>query len=195
MLATSKPRNDAQGMTFIETEVLQLELDMWHCKAECIAEVESYIKRVAPTSNLSAIALFMLCDDYDIDVRLPLAQGQMESAYGTKGIAKRTNSVWNVGAFDSLSVCSINKVYTYSHPDKSIEPYLQLLKSNYLTDVKLEEQLIDNFVDNQDRRYASYDMYEKELRYIWQQINTVTRLDSLLDRYRQYKVELNNVHQ
>ena len=87
------------------------------------------------------------------------AQGQLESHFGTEGIAAKTNMVWNVGAFDNKSAEDIindkNKNTAISHPDKSIEPYIRLLYSTYLVDGKTEKDMFIKYVDKNGKRYAS----------------------------------------
>lgn len=169
---------------------LDVELEYWNVKSQLVDEIEEYIESKAPYNNLSALLLLNCCEEFDIDVRLPLAQGQLESHYGTKGLAQKTNSVWNMGAFDGKNIDKILGIYKYAHPNQSIRPYLKNLKENYLSNKKTEEDLLKNFVNLDGKRYASYDKYEQELQLTWNNINTVTKLDSLLQVYRHLKIEL-----
>lgn len=119
-----------------------------------------------------------------MDVRLFLSQGLIESHYGTKGLARRTNSVCNVGAWDDGTI-----THRYDHPNESLEPYYKLIAKNYLVD-KVELDLLINFIDKNGNRYASYPYYEVELKNIWEEINKTTKLDSLIGVYQYYKLEL-----
>lgn len=122
---------------------------------------------------------------------MALAQGKVESHFGTKGLAVRTNSVWNMGAYDGHSIDKILGIYKYAHPNLSIEPYLKLIKYNYLVNNKVELDLLNNFVDKSGNRYASYDKYESELKIVWNELDSTTKLDSLLSIYKKYRLELN----
>ena len=168
----------------------KLEVGYWECKSEIINQVEVYMTSKVNHHNLSAVVLLNACDKYDIDIRLPLSQGLNESHFGTAGLAKHTNSVFNVGAFDHTPLDKILGIYKYPHPNKSIEPYLALLRKSYLGKSKTECDLLNNFVDLKGRRYASYERYETELKLTWEEINRTTKLDSLLTVYRYLKVEL-----
>lgn len=170
---------------------LETELKYWDTKNKIINEISEFIKNGSDNSDLSPIVLLNLCDKYDIDVRLALAQGKVESHFGTKGLARRTNSVWNMGAYDGYKIDEILGIYKYSHPNKSIEPYLKSIKYNYLGGTKIEYDLLNNFVNRSGHRYASYPNYENELKIVWEEINTTTELDSLLSIYKKYRLELN----
>lgn len=149
-------------------------------KVSLINEVENYITQVAPTSDLRAYKVVELCEQYNMDVIFVLAQGQVESVFGTKGLARKTNSVWNVGAYDNKP---ISKKYKYNHPNESIEPYIKLLLSRYLKD-RTEVNLLTNFVDINGNRYATNSHYEDMLTDKYNTIKTSTSIDSL--QYRMY---------
>lgn len=166
----------------------RLESKFYAAREALVIEVENYIKEYAPASALSALTLVNLCGEYGVDVRLPLAQGHIESHFGTKGTAAKTNSVWNVGAFDGYSADKqIRKGYGFKHPDYSIEPYLKLLTTRYLIEGKTEEELLDNFVDINGNRYASCEEYESKLRCKW---NKMASISEKYDIYKMYKLQL-----
>lgn len=169
----------------------ELELEYWGCKYYLVEECEKFIKFNAPDSDLSALELLNQCDRFMIDVRLPLSQGLIESHYGTKGLASKTNSVWNMGAFDGSGIDNILRIYKYPHPNSSIKPYLINLKTSYLGVTRTEEDLLRNFVTLNGKRYATNELYEQELRNTWKVINSTTKLDSLISRYNHLKVILN----
>jgi len=160
------------------------ELRYWECKSKIVDEIEFFINKKASYASIDPVLVIRNSDKYDIDPRLFLAQGLLESHFGTKGLARKTNSVCNVGAWDDGTI-----THTYDHPNLSIEPYFKLLRNNYLVD-KTEEELLQNFVNKDGNRYASYALYEKELKIVWEEINKITKLDSLLQAYRFYKLQL-----
>ena len=164
-------------------------LHLQQVKYNLVDEVEKYIQSIAPSSCLNALTIVEACDEYDIDIIFVLAQGQIESHYGTRGIAAKTNSVFNVHSFDDVSADQINKSGKgYKHPDFSVRPYLDLLQRKYLVDGKTERDMFSNFVDSNGNRYASADNYEQSLMNTYLKISNKTKLDSLQQEYRKYKI-------
>lgn len=164
---------------------LDNELHYWETKAKIIKEITLFMNNKVPIHNISPILIVKYSDKYDVDIRMFLTQGLLESHYGTKGLARKTHSVCNVGAWDDGTI-----THRYDHPNESIEPYFKLIKEQYLVD-KTEEGLLKNFVNIEGNRYASYPYYERELTEYWNNINNITKLDSLIEVYRYYKIELN----
>ena len=121
---------------------------------------------------MRALVLVENCEKYGIPISFTLAQGEIESHFGTTGLAYRTNSVWNVGAYDSYSLSDIT--HKFSNPNNSVVPYLELLTSNYLFN-KTVEDLLDNFVDINGNRYASDTYYETKLK---------SKIDYIKEHYR-----------
>ena len=99
-------------------------------RTDLITEVKRYITEMAPESGLSPEFLVDKCVEYETDIIFVLAQGILESHFGTKGVAVRTNSVWNVGAYDGQRPRN-----WYDHPDESLEPYLKLVNEKYLINI------------------------------------------------------------
>lgn len=167
------------------------ELAMEGVKNEIVTEIDNYIDSVANDSGLNGIRLFELCDKYGVDVRFAMAQAEAESHFGTKGVAAKTNMVWNVKAYDNRTADDmIKKGDAEKHPDMSIEPYLILLTSEYLVNGKTEHDMFDKFVDSNGKRYASNPNYETMVLNIYNRINENTKLKDLLKEYRRYKMIL-----
>ena len=171
-------------------QLKEYELEYWKTKAQLVDEVQNYINTVAPTSNLRACVLVDACEKYSIEVKFALAQGELESHFGTKGLASKTNSVWNVGAYDDHFYSKIMGTYKYSHPNESIEPYLKLLYEKYLTN-EVEEGLLRNFVDHNGNRFASDKNYEERLKYKYKYIGNNTQIDSLTTQLQYWAVKCN----
>lgn len=169
-----------------------IELKYLNAKSLIVDEVDKYIKSIAPSSTLNAIVLFELCDKYDIDIKFVLAQGHIESHFGTKGMAKKTNSVFNVFAYDGMSFDHISKQGKYDHPDYSVEPYLILLQKDYLVEGNNEYNLLNDFVNKDGHRYASDSLYEDKLKSKFEYISENTQIDELMLNYNMYKIILNN---
>lgn len=167
-----------------------LELDYWHTKSEIVDEVGSYIQSHAPGSDLSAITLVNACEEFNVDIKFVLVQGLMESHFGTKGLAAKTNCVWNIGAYDGLSADQINSKWKFDHPDHSVRPYLDCLSRRYLSNGRTEMDLLESFTDTDGNRYASYTKYEQELTIKYNELQG-SRLDSLLTIQHKQKLRLN----
>ena len=168
-----------------------MELKLWENKALCIDAINDYMKSVAKSTNLNGVAIFEACDEYNIDIVFVLAQAQIESSFGTAGIAAKTKSVWNVLAYDGRSADDmIAKGDGYSHPDQSIRPYLELLKTKYLVKNKTEYDLMMNYVAASGHRYASDKSYESRMQSLYKSINENTNINTYYNEYKRYKVIL-----
>lgn len=155
-------------------------------------EVNKYIKRIAPASKIDPYILIDLCTEYNIDVAFVLAQGQIESHYATTGTAKRTNSIFNVGAYDGHSASKQSKNgFGFSNPNDSIEPYLILLTKNYLVNGKTINDLMNRYVNKFGMRYASNPSYESQLRSVY---NKIYRNTNFKIAYEEYKNCYNKIY-
>jgi hypothetical protein len=171
--------------------VARLESKFDAAREELAIEIDNYIDSVAPNSDISSLNLIDLCTKYNVDIRLPLVQGHIESHFGTKGTASKTNSIFNVGAFDGHDAkTQIRNGYGYKHPDFSVEPYLKLLTTRYLVNGKTEEDLLEKFVDRSGARYASSTNYEQLLRTQWDVISKNTKITEKYEVYKKYKLKL-----
>jgi len=143
-----------------------------------INDVKNYMDFIAPTSKINPELLVTKCQEYNIDIIFVLSQGILESHLGTRGKARITNSVFNVGAFDNGKV-----THTYKHANESIEPYLQLLKEEYLGDKKEISDLIKDksFKNLKGYRYATYPNYERSLRTIMLHVDMQTSISMYED--------------
>ena len=174
---------------FESNQLREYELKYCETKSQLVDEVQNYINTVAPTSDLRACVLIDACEKYNIEVKFVLAQGEIESHFGTKGLASKTNSVWNVGAYDGHTFSKIMN-YKYSHPNESIEPYLKLLYNKYLT-YETEVGLLKKFVDHDGNRFASDKNYEERLSYKYKYIGNNTRIDSLSSQLNYWRIKCN----
>ena len=168
----------------LQMESLDLTSMALSARNELANEVDNYIKTVAPTSLVNADYLVEGCKNYNVDLIFVLAQGTLESHFATKGVGGKINSIFNVCVYDNIkSGNGVSKNYRYSHPDDSIEPYLQLLRDSYLVDGKTESDLLINYVNKHGQRYATYPHYEKQMASIMKRIKTTTKIDSLQTAY------------
>lgn len=149
-------------------------------RTELINEVSNYITKHFPASRLNAHALVTTCERHNFDLIFAMAQGQIESGFGTAGKARITNSVWNVGQYDGRSVATMNKLgLNFAHPDNSIEPYIMLVKTDYLGDKRTYNDLMKRYVSLTGHRYASNPNYEFSLRTTYNRIVRTTRIQEL----------------
>lgn len=182
---SKKEKDDAYDTA---TEYMrELHVSYQGVKSDLVDATQHYIDSVAPNSGLRALILVEKCEEYGIPISFILGQGELESHFGTKGLAYRTNSVWNVGAYDEHSLTDIP--YKYANPNDSVKPYLQLLDSNYLQN-KTVEDLLESFVDINGNRYATDKYYESKLKTIYKHIQTNYPIDELQSRLNYYKVRL-----
>lgn len=183
-------QNEQEKLKNYPFEVMKHEaaLSYNQYKSELVKEVKAYIDSVAPTSNLTAYAIVDYSEKYDLDIKFVLAQGQIESHFGTTGMALKTNSVFNVGAYDSASYDNINGKFKYKHPDYSIEPYMQLLYKDYITGTKTELDLMAKYVNRNGQRYSSNANYENDLLNLYKSIDKLTRITELQGEMRRYKI-------
>lgn len=178
----SKPKSDFWYAIYQE----RTELKYWSSKDSLVTAIDNYIITTAPESTVDGLFLLNKCQEYNVDLVFVLAQATLESQFGTTGIAKKTNSVFNVGAYDGKSSSTISSKYKYENPNLSIDPYLTLLNDSYL-EGKSEEELLNNFVNKHGKRYASYKNYEKELQIIIQRIETTTDIPKAYSRFLKYQ--------
>lgn len=145
-------------------------------KTKLIREVDKYITSVARNSKISSETIVDACLEHGVDIKFVLAQGHIESHFGTTGKASRTNSVFNI-----IGV-------KYDHPDHSIEPYLKLLNTRYLVGGKTEKDMMQNFLDKNGKRYAMSPSYESELRSTYNKIKKHTNIDKFYNIYKESNV-------
>ena len=166
----------------------EAEITYWDYKVALINEVQNYITQIAPTSNLRGYALVEECEKYNIDICFVLAQGEIESHFGTKGIASKLNSVFNVGIYDGNTAEEIDNKYKFDYPNESIEPYLKLLVDRYLIN-KTEEDLMKKFVDKDGKRYASNPNYEIMITERYKFISENTKIQEYHDMMKSWAIK------
>jgi hypothetical protein len=191
-VATEHDKFDYDPSNYVrDVHVHRLESKFDASREALAVEVDKYINTVAPTAVLDALNIIDLCSEYNVDIRLVLVQGHVESHFATKGTAARTNSVFNVGAYDGDSANKqIKNGFGYKHPDYSIEPYLKLLTTSYLVNGKTELDLLNKFVNSEGKRYASATNYEEMLKLRWEKIDSIADITSKYEDYKMYKLML-----
>jgi hypothetical protein len=155
-------------------------------------EVDNYIKSVAPKSQIDPFLMIDLCWKYNVDLAFVMAQGQLESHYATAGTAKKTNSIFNVGAYDGHSAARQNRNgFGFDDPNDSIEPFLILLTTDYLVNGKTTNDLMKRYTNYLGMRYASNTKYEGALRSIYRRISTNPSFSIAYTNYKNIQNEIN----
>lgn len=170
--------------------IKEAELKYYETKSLLCDEVHQYILSVAPTSNVRGYAIVEECERFNVDIKFVLAQAEIESHFATKGLGYKLNNIFNVGMYDDFNESEIADRYKYDYPNQSIRPYLELLTRKYLVN-KLEEDLMDNYVDINGNRYASDTHYESKLREKHTFILMHTKIDSLQKQMHNYALKCN----
>lgn len=171
--------------------IREAELSYNKTKTLLVEEMQEYINSISPESALRAYAILDECEHFNIDPIFVLAQGEIESHFGTKGIGAKLNNVFNVGVFDNLTRKQINKRYKYDYPNESIRPYLKLLTERYLVNGKNEDSLMFKYTDADGNRYASDIHYEEKLTTKYNYIKNNTDIEKLYLTMKSYAIKCN----
>lgn len=109
--------------------------------------------------TVPARQLLLLCKNFGVDPTLVLAQGILESRWGTQGAGKATKNIFNVGNTDDGTLRYFS---TYA---EGLEEYLKLLRNRY--HVKAE-RFIEGRAQRRDGkgRYATDPDYTDKLRQV-----------------------------
>jgi peptidoglycan hydrolase-like protein with peptidoglycan-binding domain len=124
------------------------------------------------TGNMLAKSAKYVFDRYRkfVPAELALAQLTAEGGIGNKDVNSRpikTKNPFNVGNVDSG-----NDVYS-NDVQKGIDTYYTLIATNYLGKGKTANDLVSNFVNKDNQRYASNTNYETVLNSLVKQANSV----------------------
>jgi len=143
-------------------------------------DIENYFSINYPKAKISPREIARVCVEYELEPKFVLSQAHLESHYGTRGRAKSTNSIFNVGAWDD----GTTKNY-YASPDASIEPYAKLLTQFYLIDGKTIDDLLrpGGFVNHNGHRYATAKNYEFNIKWLITYIEERSDIKTLLEYY------------
>lgn len=160
------PRNHRVIQTEVETgtipqHILQFLEHQKEIAEKYISENLQRNGRSIDDVKFDIMDLVMSCYENDYDLPLMLAQLQVESHFGTDGQRQEdTKSIFSVGLHDN------GKNYkNYKSYKEAIDDYINLMKTQYFQNGKVTiDQLLKNFVDGQNRRYASDPNYKSSVR-------------------------------
>ena len=135
-------------------------------------EIQSYIEKYSDgNSPVTAQDVIDVSAKYGVPVEFILAQGRLESNFGTKGRAARTNNIYNVGNYTSGDTMrkdsAEQKEVSREMSDwvEGLEVYARELQKNYMPkDGNWNKLLDDEFVNKDGKRYAADSNYEKTLK-------------------------------
>ena len=182
MISTLKERHYFEKNYIFEVYRQNLELNYYGAKDTLTDAIDSYIKEIAPSSVMNGITFVNKCDEYNMNLFFVIAQAQVESSFATKGLGQKMNSAFNVKAYDGKGSKYMDK---YDHPDDSIEPYIILVKKNYMGNSKTEMDLMNNYVNFEGKRYATNPDYEEMMLSTYKKL--INRYDKVYDEYLKYK--------
>ena len=166
----SKNNNSEIALNSItKKEILQANL-----KHDLTKEVSMYILDNSKHTDLSFVRkiskhIVNRALDNHIDICFILAQGHLETGFGSYGIGKSKKSIFGV----------------YKHYNSYIECidyYIYLLRSSYLVN-KTEKQLMNNYVNKNGYRYAGDKKYELKLKNFYSKVNKSTSISELQSKY------------
>ena len=144
-------------------------------KNDLTKEVRNYILDNSKHTNVSFVTeisehIVNRALDNHIDICFILAQGHLETGFGSYGIGKSKKSIFGV----------YNKHYeSYT---ECVDYYVYLLRKSYLVN-KTEKQLMNNYVNKNGYRYAEDKMYEHKLKKYYSKVNKSTSISELQYKY------------
>lgn len=144
-------------------------------KNEIIDEAEKYIFNNYPKTHKDVPSLLVENGlENDIDILFMMAQTQQETGFGNYGAGRESSR-------RSLFGVAIRK---YSNYENAIVDYVKILKKNYLSKGRTEEQLMQRYVTTSGARYAADRSYEAKLSKTYQKISKQTKIKELQKTYK-----------
>jgi len=133
-------------------------------------EIQSFIDaKSGSNSPITAKDIIDVSAKYNVPVELILAQGAMESNFGTKGRGARTKNIFNVGNTtsgdkmekDSPEQKAVSR--TFDSWIDGLDEYASLISRRYAPNGDWSN-LLENFVNDEGNRYAQAPGYEDSLK-------------------------------
>ena len=185
-----EPSNNSTHIYAKELHDLKVS-ELGRCMQEKYLKLKGHKAYNAADIVLSAEKLVDECEAANYNLVLAAAQAWNESAWGTTPRAKKTNSVFSVGAYDNGK-----DVVSYKDQNASVRPYINLMQNDYnmnadtLSDIFAGKKQLVNHLGN---RYASDTNYEKNLKLTYNAIlRTYPILSWDLETYIAHRDEVVN---
>lgn len=149
------------------------------------AQIQSFIDaKSGGNAPITAKDIIDVSAKYNVPVELILAQGAMESNFGTKGRAARTNNIFNVGNTtpgDKMRKGSKEQQAVSRKFDSwidGLDAYASLMSRRYAPDGNWSN-LLENFVNDEGNRYATAEGYEDSLKQMIDEFYKMTPKNSV----------------
>ena len=169
---------------FMTTKADSLKLDsiIWtdslkSIRSSLIAEVGSFINQKSPSSKMSPANLVDVCLNEDFDITLAMSQAHVETNFGT---GNKSNSAFGVSKS------------RFSHPDKSVRPYVKVMKKSYV-----RHQTVDQALNNglkvegsKCHKYSTSPDYASTVKRVRMTIKQQTQIFHLQSEYAQIKSKM-----
>lgn len=114
-----------------------------------------------PKSRITAESLYHIANEVNdslgiiVPYELALSQAVVETSLGSAGVGKSRNNPYSIN--------SRNGYIIYNNVDDGVRVYYYLMARKYLK-CRTQSQLLQKFVNCNNRRYASYEGYELKCR-------------------------------
>lgn len=135
-------------------------------KSEVEYRIEEYLNTNYPTTPLKANWVMQYSQEFGVSPEFILTVSQLETSHATNPNAircYRNKTIFSQGEWDDGS-----SRISYTTYKESVRDFCKLIKTDYLVDGKTEQQLVENFVNREGYRYASFPQYEKYMRIQYQ---------------------------
>jgi flagellum-specific peptidoglycan hydrolase FlgJ len=149
------------------------------------SQIQAFIdSKSGGKSPITAKDIIDVSAKYNVPVEIILAQGAMESNFGTKGRAARTNNIFNVGnttSGDDMKKDSKEQQAVSRKFDSwidGLDAYASLMSRRYAPDGDWTK-LLDNFVNDEGNRYATAEGYEDSLKNMIEEFYKMTPENSV----------------
>jgi hypothetical protein len=123
------------------------------------ADIDAYIDNEAIASPVTGAMLYNFAQKYNVDIRLMMALMELDSRFGTAGVAVNTLNPGNVGNNDS------GETHTYSSWDEGVEAVAKWLDDHRVKKVEIinEEEILDSEVPTEKKENNPEEIVETKV--------------------------------
>ncbi len=146
-----------------------------------VQEIQTYINHHSRgRSKVKPEKIVNLCMKHNFDLPLLLAQARIEGAFATIGRPRSTGSIFGVGLYDNGKTKK-----WFKNPNQSIEPYIKLVKYNYIRNRSINSVLLNGYKNHRGQRYASAPNYGRVIYKTRKEIIRKTKIDDLYNELKE----------